>query len=290
MSDHKIIRDPVTGYTTTGHEWNGIIELNTPFPRIAAWALAIAVAISVVMWILLPTWPTGREYTPGLLGLTQGGEAMDSLDGIRAAREEWMSRLDVEDPTGLAVDEDLMAKAMPAAAQLFGENCQACHGPKGIGGPGFPNLLDEDWLWGGDPATVVETITVGVNSTHPDSRLGQMMAFGRDGILSLGEVVAVADYVHALPASTADPESDGAQIFADNCASCHGEAGAGGLDLGAPRLDDNQWLYGGDRDAILETIRNGREGVMPGWAGRLSRAEINMLALYVVGLGREDWR
>lgn len=290
MSDkahHQADLDPVTGYETTGHEWNGIRELNTPFPRLVIWALALAFAYSVVAWILLPAWPLGRDYTRGLLGLDQAKVAEAGLGRIAGARNEWLNRFTKPDFAALKADGALMARARPAAARLFADNCAACHGARATGGPGFPNLTDADWLWGGDPEAIAETIRVGINSGHPDARAAQMPAFGRDGMLKSDEIHTVADYVRTLSTGRADPDGAGAKLFADNCAACHGEGGRGGLGAGAPSLADNDWIYGGDRETILATLRNGRQGVMPSWADRLSPAEINLLALYVAGLGQK---
>ncbi len=290
MSDHAPHGsdiDPVTGYGTTGHEWNGIRELNTPFPRIVLVALALTFAYSVVTWVLLPAWPVGRDYTRGLLGLDQQEVAAEGYRRLTEERAEWTRPFASGDFAALAADGDLMAHAMPAAARLFADNCAACHGRDGTGGPGFPSLADGAWLWDGAPEAIAETVRVGINSTHPDTRFSQMPAFGRDGMLPREDIAAVIDHVLALSSGRADPESAGAAIFADNCASCHGEDGRGGLGTGAPSLADDHWIYGGGRDDILTTLRNGRQGVMPSWEGRLDDTEINMLALFVASMSRD---
>lgn len=280
--------DPVTGHETTGHEWNGIRELNTPFPRIVLWALGLAFAYSVVAWVLLPAWPMGSDYTRGLLGLDQHERAQSKYERLSQDREPWLGRFASGDFAALGEDIDLMAGAMPAAARLFADNCAACHGAGGVGGPGFPSLADRDWLWGGDPAAVAETVRVGINSGHPDTRIAQMPAFGRDGMLRREEIATVAEYVRSLSAGTADAEGPGASVFAGNCAACHGEEGRGGAGIGAPSLADRQWIYGGGREDLMATLRGGRQGVMPSWSDRLSVAEINLLALYVSRLGARD--
>ena len=280
--------DPATGYETTGHDWNGIRELNTPFPRIVIWALALTFLYSVIAWILLPAWPIGRDFTRGVLGLDQRQVAMQGYAALERGRDDWMAPFAEGNLDALAADPALMARAMPAAQRLFADNCAACHGTHGTGGPGFPDLTDANWLWGGSPDTIAETLLVGINSGHPDTRVSQMPAFGRDGILSREAVQAVADYVLALPGSAADPQSAGAQVFAENCVACHGENGSGGLGTGAPSLVGDRWIYGGDRAKILATIHGGRQGAMPSWAGRLSAAEINLLAVYVARLGANN--
>lgn len=284
-ANHEADVDPVTGYDTTGHDWNGIRELNTPFPRIVLWALALTFAYSVVAWVLLPTWPLGRDYTRGLLGLDQGEVAVEGYRELSAGRADWLTRFAAEDFDSLNADTILMARAMPAASRLFADNCAACHGARATGGPGFPNLADGHWLWGGDPETITETLKVGINSAHPDSRIAEMPAFGRDEMLSRNELAAVRDYVRTLSSGKAAPGSPGAEIFADNCAACHGDNGDGGLENGAPSLADDQWIHGGDGETVWQTLQDGRRGVMPAWQDRLSEAEIRLLALYLTRLG-----
>lgn len=282
--------DPTTGYETTGHDWNGIRELNTPFPRIVIWALALTFLYSVIAWVLLPAWPIGRDFTRGVLGLDQRQIAMQGYAALERVRDDWLTRFATGDLDALAADPALMARAMPAARRLFADNCAACHGSGGTGGPGFPDLTDADWLWGGSAGAIAETLHVGINSGHPDTRVSQMPAFGRDRILSRDAVQAVSDYVLALPGGAADPRSAGAQVFAENCIACHGENGTGGLGAGAPSLAGGRRIYGGDRATILTTIHGGRQGVMPSWTGRLSAAEINLLAIYVSHLGASTQR
>lgn len=278
---HEI--DPVTGYETTGHDWNGIRELNTPFPRIVIWALALTFLWSVGAWILLPAWPTGRDYTRGLLGTDQAAEALAEHARIEALREGWKARFAEGDFEALAADAALMDFARPAAERLFADNCAACHGATGQGGPGFPSLADGDWLWSPEPAGIAEILRVGINSGHEEANIAQMPAFGRDGMLPREEIALLVDHLPRLAGGGA-PESPAAALFEENCASCHGEGGAGGLGIGAPALDDAGWTYGGDPAALRATLRNGRAGVMPAWEGRLTPAEINLLALHVAGL------
>lgn len=275
--------DPVTGYDTTGHLWNGIRELNTPFPRIVLVFLTGAVIYSVIAWVLLPAWPLGRDYTRGLLGLDQQHEAVQGFVSLEMTRQSWMSRFDKPDFVALAGDQALLGEAMPAAQRLFEDNCAACHGRDGTGGPGFPNLADGAWLWGGDPATIATTIKVGINSTDEDTRFAQMPAFDS---LSPSDRDKLAQYVTALPQGKASASMPGAALFADNCSPCHGDDGNGGLANGAPSLVDKSVIYGQDHHTVLVTLAHGRQGVMPTWSNRLSTAQINLLALYVARLGQ----
>lgn len=271
--------DPVTGHETTGHDWGGIKELNTPFPKIVVWALVLTFLYSALTWVLLPAWPYGRDYTRGLLGLDQTEMAMAGFAKLDERRQDWISNFDgMPDFTAIEGDANLMAAAMPAAHRLYLDNCSACHGAQGEGGPGFPVLSDDHWLWGGDPETIAETLQVGINAAHPDTRWAQMPVFdwiAREDRLHLSE------YVAALPTGTADQDSQAATLFEENCAACHGDAGGGGLMNGAPALNDEAVIYGQDAESVNRTLRYGRQGVMPYWSDRLSDAEINLLALYV---------
>ena len=272
--------DPVTGHDTTGHDWNGIRELNTPFPRIVIWALVLTFLYSVIAWVLLPAWPTGRDYTRGLLGLDQGGEAVAGYRALSTGRQGWLDRFAGGDFAALQADAALMAQAMPAAQRLFADNCAACHGTSGEGGPGFPALRAGDWLWSGEPSEIALTIRHGINAGNEETRISAMPPFDW---MDRADRLALAAHVAALPEG-ADPASPAAELFAENCATCHGDDGAGGLGTGAPSLADAAVLYGQDAATVLQTVTHGRTGVMPAWAGRLSDAEINLLALYVAAL------
>lgn len=281
-------RDPVSGFATTGHDWNGIKELNSPVPRIVLWFLAVTHVYAVIAWVLLPTWPLGRTYTPGLLGGDQKTAVEADIAAATAARAGWTEALATRDFDSLRADPDLMARAIATAAPLFGQNCQVCHGAGGAGGPGFPRLNDGIWLWGGTAEEIEATLRYGINSPHPDTHFAQMPAFGRDGLLTRPEIAVLTDYVLTLGNGVMlDDPSEGAALFQGNCAGCHGEDAKGLEGTGAPDLTDADWIYGGEAATIRQTLLAGRQGVMPAWQGRLSDAELRMLALYVEGLS--DW-
>lgn len=282
-------RDPLTGHQTTGHEWNGITELNTRVPR-AVWFFIIVTHIwALVVWILLPTWPLVTTYTKGILGLDQHQEVEEKIVAANMARSDWTDRVASLSFDEIQDDAQLMARVNGTAGQIFGDNCAGCHGQDAAGGPGFPSLIDDAWLWGGDADTIMETLRVGINSPHLDTRYAQMLAFGRDGLLDFNEIRVVADYVQSLSGAdiSAERKAAGAELFMDNCASCHGDDGAGVMELGAPNLTDDVWIYGGDDDTLYETIRNGRQGWMPAWERRLTETERKMLTVYVLNLGKE---
>jgi cytochrome c oxidase cbb3-type subunit 3 len=287
-----IERDPYTGHGTTGHEWNGIKELNTSVPW-PIWAFMIAaVAFSVVWWILMPAWPIGTTYTKGLLGADVRQNVAASLEAAAEQRAVWTQRIEQEDFAAIQADDALMKDVRETGHALFGDNCAACHGTDAGGGPGFPNLRDHAWLWGKTPAAVFKTIQVGVNSPHPDSRVSQMAAWGRDGILDREAILNVVAYVYSLshPGAEAGASEEtlaaGRKVFVTNCAACHGENAKGNVELGAPDLTDDFWLYGGDQQSIYETVYDGRQGQMPTWEKRLTDTERKILTLYVLDLSR----
>ena len=279
-------RDPVTGQMTTGHEWNGIEELDTPIPFVVRFFLTATILFAVVYWILMPAWPLGVTYTKGLLGIDQREIVTRQVQEAAAERAKWASRIAELPFAQIAADPALMRHVRDTGATLFADNCSVCHGAGGKGGPGFPNLAAGSWLWGGTPEAIAQTIRVGINGTAKDTRVSQMLGFGREGVLQREQVVSVAAYVRSLSGQTLD-EADkarlpaGKEVFASTCAACHGPEGKGLLDVGAPDLTDANWIYGGDAQSVLTTIHNGRQGHMPSWEGRLSPGEIKLLALYV---------
>lgn len=279
--------DEITGAETTGHEWDGLKELNKPLPKWWLWVLYASIVWSIAYWIAMPAWPLVSGYTRGLLGYSQREVVARSLNDARAAQAQYLQRIASADPAAIKADPDLLQFAMAGGQAAFGDNCAPCHGRGAQGGAGYPNLNDDDWLWGGTIDDIYHTITVGIRSADPDTRYNQMPAFGRDQILEPAQIADITDYVLTLSGQKANPEAAerGKTIFADNCAACHGEDGKGNREMGAPNLTDRLWLYGGTRPDIMETVRNSRNGVMPTWEGRLSDETIKQLAVYVHSLG-----
>jgi cytochrome c oxidase cbb3-type subunit 3 len=284
-------RDPVTGRETTGHEWNGIKELDTPVPRGVLLFLVITHVWAIAWWFMVPSWPLGTTYTKGLLGVDQRQTVNAKVIQGRNEQAVWAKRIETEDYNKIFADQDLMQAVRGTGRQLFGDNCAACHGRDGKGRANYPDLTDDDWLWGGGPERIEQTMRVGINTAHPESRVGQMPAFGRDSMLDAEQVKSVAAYVyslthpeHATPATTKRITS-GAEVFKTVCAACHGENAMGSQEAGAPNLTDAYWIYGGELDTIIASVHGGRQGHMPTWDERLSPAEIRTLALYVQDLG-----
>ncbi|WP_319530728.1 cytochrome-c oxidase, cbb3-type subunit III [uncultured Cohaesibacter sp.] len=283
MSDHEKEIDHLSGVETTGHSWDGLKELNNPLPRWWLWTWYATIIWGIGYWILYPAWPLVTDYTKGFLGHSNRAEGIAAYNSLVEARLEQASGLADASVEDILADDNMRQFAVAQGAAAFGDNCAACHGSGAAGTTGYPNLLDDDWLWGGTIDAIHETIRVGIRSTSDETRTNDMTAFGRDEILSSEEIATVASYVQSLSGSApegADLEA-GQQLFMDNCTSCHGEDAKGMQELGAPNLTDAIWLYGGDRETIIETITNGRKGVMPTWEARLDPVTIKSLAVYV---------
>ena len=284
-----IERDPHSGHQTTGHEWNGIKELNTPVPWPVWFFLTATFLFGIAYWVLMPAWPIGRTYTHGLLGVDQRTAVTEQVRQAEVGRANWTGRVAALDIGQIRADPGLMKKIREDGHRLFGDNCAACHGSNARGGKGFPNLIDNDWLWGGTPDEIARTIAVGINSpASNETHVSQMLAFGRDGMLDNAAVLAVANYVRSLsdPAiargAGAASVAAGQAVFAANCVACHGPDARGNPALGAPNLTDRTWLYGGDAVSVYTTIYGGRQGEMPAWGKRLSPVDQKILLAWLL--------
>lgn len=289
MADSKKRRiDEPTGTHTMGHEWDGIEELDTPLPRWWLWTFYATILFAIGYVVAYPAWPLLHGATTGVLGWTSRG-ALDQELKAQADRMAPIRRAIAATPIEqLPSRPQLMQAAVEGGHAAFKVHCVQCHGSGAAGAKGYPNLNDDDWLWGGDLKTIETTITHGVrNPDHAETRVSQMPAFGRDQLLPADAVDDVVAYVrtisHQQPASAESKR--GAKVFADNCVLCHGPDGKGGRTVGAPNLTDPIWLYGGDADTIRQTVWNSRQGVMPRWNDKLDPATIRMLAVYVHSLG-----
>jgi cytochrome c oxidase cbb3-type subunit 3 len=289
MSERKLDQRPGE-VGTTGHEWDGIEELNNPLPRWWLWTFYATIFWALVYTILFPAWPLITGATPGLLGFSTRANVQAEIDRFAAANGPMQERLVAADLATIRNDPELVQFATAAGAAVFRNNCSQCHGSgaAGVQGKGYPNLLDDDWLWGGAMEDIHTTISHGIrNTTDPDARYSQMPAFGKDGLLEPAQIDAVVQHVLAISGQEHDAAlaAEGATVFAENCVACHGDAGKGDRAQGSPNLTDAIWLYGGDTDSLTNTVTNARFGVMPNWNQRLSEADIRSVAVYVHGLG-----
>jgi cytochrome c oxidase cbb3-type subunit 3 len=273
---------------TTGHEWDGIKELNTPLPRWWLWTFYGTVAFAPLWVILYPALPLVHSATRGALGYSTRGEVEKAMAAAKTAQTGNLERVASMSLDEIAADPELKRFAVAGGRSAFLVNCVQCHGSGAAGSPGYPNLNDDDWLWGGSLEAIHTTITHGIRFVQDtDTRTSQMPAFGADQILNAEQISATAEYVLSLAGEDhhAALAGTGKSLFAENCAGCHGETGGGGRDFGAPRLTDAIWLYGKDRKSIVAQITRPRHGVMPAWAERLNPVTIKELALYVHSLG-----
>jgi len=285
--DPKINIDPYTGTPTTGHEWDGLQELNTPLPRWWLWLFYATIVWAVGYWIVYPAWPLFASYSQGVVGWHSRNAIVTDLNSLKTQRGPLMDKLAAASLTEIVADPQLLDFARAVGKSAFAENCAPCHGAGGGGAKGYPNLNDDNWLWGGKLADIQQTITHGVRADDDKTRMGSMPAFGRDGMLKRDEISAVADYVRSLnglPTPNADLAL-GQKIFADNCAVCHGPAAKGNRELGAPNLTSGIWLYGDSKAMIMEAVSNGRGAMMPAWGGRLDPTTIKALSVYVYSFG-----
>lgn len=278
--------DTLTGTETTGHEWDGIRELNTPLPKWWLWVFYITIVWALGYSILYPSWPWFNGYVKGTLGYSTRAEFLDRMAHFEASRAEWQTQIENSSLQQVEDDPQLLQVATAGGRVIFANNCAPCHGTGATGRPGgYPALVDDDWLWGGTLDDIQTTITHGIrNTTDPDARVSMMPAFGTDGLLTSPEINAVAEHVMWLSGQGPD-NAEGAKLFADNCASCHGDLGKGDHAVGAPNLTDQIWLYGHTKQAIINQITKPRMGVMPSWHNRLSPVEIKEVAVYVHSLG-----
>jgi cytochrome c oxidase cbb3-type subunit 3 len=279
--------DPL-GVGTTGHVWDGIEEMNNPLPRWWLWLFCITILWGIGYSIAYPAWPMLTRATQGLLGQNTRADVAAEIARVEVANKPQVEALLAADLTTVAADPAIGPYAVNKGAAVFRTNCATCHGAgaAGVQGRGYPNLLDDDWLWGGDVEAIAATIRHGIrNDTDPDARLSQMPAFGE--LLTGEEIGAVVQYVLQISGQEHDAgqAEAGATVYVDNCSGCHMEDGRGDREQGAPNLTDAIWLYGGDPATLTETVTNARAGVMPAWAGRLSEAEIRAVSVYVHGLG-----
>lgn len=285
MSEKKRIDEP-TGTETVGHEWDGIEELNTPLPRWWLITLYATIVWALGYVILFPAIPMLHGASQGWLGWSSRSEFQKQVSADAARRAPIIKAIGEAPLAALTQDDGLRPVAIEGGRAAFKVNCVQCHGSGAAGSKGFPNLNDDDWLWGGDIDAIHYTIANGIrNPDHQATRQSQMPAF--EGALTPAEIDSVVAYVRTISHQRrADAQSArGAPLFATNCAFCHGSDGKGGRQVGAPNLTDGIWLYGGDPDTLAQTIRFSRQGVMPRWGEKLDPATVKMLAAYVYSLG-----
>ncbi|MBU0739851.1 MAG: cytochrome-c oxidase, cbb3-type subunit III [Alphaproteobacteria bacterium] len=285
MADKKHI-DEISGVETTGHEWDGIRELNNPMPRWWVYTFYATIVWAIGYTIMYPAWPLLTDNTKGLLGYSSRAEVAQELAAAKSSQAVYLDKIATLPLEEIIADKELTQFAVAGGAAAFKVNCSPCHGSGAAGGAGYPNLNDDDWLWGGDLEAIHTSIAHGIRyDQDPDTRFSEMPAYG--DILDADQIKQVAAYVVSLTgtpleASMVEP---GQQIYAENCAACHGEDAKGGRDFGAPNLADAIWLKVDGEAQIAAQIRQPRHGAMPGWGQRLGDTTVKQLTVYVHQLG-----
>jgi cytochrome c oxidase cbb3-type subunit III len=280
--------DEASGVDTTGHEWDGIKELNNPLPRWWLWTLYATIIWSMGYVIVYPAWPGLTSTTKGWWEWSSRADLRSEMALLDQSRQTINDNVAASDINAILADEQLRTFAVSAGSSIFKVNCVQCHGSGAAGGPGYPNLNDDSWIWGGTPEQIQLTIAHGIRAeADPDSRSSMMPAFGQDDLLTSEQINQVAHHVFKLAALEHDQTlaTAGATVFIENCASCHGEKGEGNQDLGAPQLNDAVWLYGNTPELITSQIKAPRHGMMPPWQARLGESKIKQLTAYVLSLG-----
>jgi cytochrome c oxidase cbb3-type subunit 3 len=287
MADQPHV-DEFSGIETTGHEWDGIRELDNPLPNWWRWILWASVVWAIGYWIVMPAWPLISSHTTGMLGYSSRANLTAEIAAAKATQKASLDKLATASLEQIRTDSALLQFALAGGRSAFSVNCSQCHGSGAQGFPGYPNLNDDEWLWGGTVEDIQATITHGIrNADDEDARQSDMPAFLRDELLDKTQIGEVAEFVLSLSgqAGDSDAAARGQEVFTENCAGCHGEDGEGSTELGAPALDNDIWLYGGDKASIVEIISESRGGVMPAWGQILDAVTIKKLAIYIHALG-----
>lgn len=289
MSTSKDKKQSELGHGTTGHSWDGIEEWDNPMPRWWLWTFYACIIWAVGYTIAYPAWPMINSATSGLLGWSSRGELAEEVVAVDESNAAINARLEAANLDTVEDDAELYSYAVSAGGAVYRTWCAQCHGAgaAGVQAGGYPNLLDDDWIWGGSLDDIYTTVRHGIrNEEDDDARYSEMPAFGE--ILEPEEISQVTNYVMTLAGGTAQDPSQveaGSVVYADNCAACHMDEGTGDREQGAPNLTDAIWLYGGDYDTIAETVTNSRFGVMPAWSNRLTDAQVRAVSIYVHRLG-----
>lgn len=283
----KIEKDAITGKETTGHDWDGVRELDTPLPKWWVYVFYATIIFSIVYVILYPSLPGFSGYYKGVLGYSSRVNLDKDIAAAKTAQKANLDRIASLPMNQILTNKALFDFASAGGKAAFADNCAPCHGPNGVGRPGYPALGDDVWLWGGKTADITYTIQHGVRNGDEKARTSAMPAFGTDGILKPNQIDDVAEYVLSLTKRATDKEAvtRGGKIYAEQCAACHGDRGQGDKSQGAPALNDAIWLYGSTKPQIVAQIGRPQMGVMPAWKGRLDEVTIKMLTAYVYSLG-----
>ncbi len=280
--------DEVTGIETTGHEWDGVRELNNPLPNWWRWILYATIVWSIGYWVVYPSWPLISSYTTGVIGYSSRAEVATDMAAAKERQKVHLDKLEKASLQDIRTDSDLLNFALAGGRSAFNVNCSQCHGSGAQGFKGYPNLNDDEWLWGGTLDAIHHTITHGIrNPDGEEARDSAMPAFLKDETLEAKQIDDVAEYVLTISGQEGDAGAAerGKPLFTEHCAACHGDKGQGLAEFGAPALNNGIWLYGGDKATLVDTISNSRSGVMPAWGKILDPVVVKQLTIYIHSLG-----
>lgn len=285
MSERDI--DEISGVETTGHEWDGIKELNNPLPRWWLWTFYACIVWAFGYMIAMPAIPLFKEATPGILGYSSRGDVANKIAEAKEGQAVFVDKIASMDVVDILADEELSRFARAGGHAAFKVNCVQCHGSGAQGFLGFPNLNDDEWIWGGTVDEIYTTITHGVRfEADFDTRFSEMSAFGKDELLTRDEIRVVARYTAFLSGYEGGEDTiEGRELFLDNCSACHGELGEGDIYAGAPALNNAIFQYAGSLETVISQIDAPQHGTMPAWGTRLGDATVKQLAVYVHSLG-----
>jgi len=281
-------KDTAESTLIRSHEWDGIQEMDNPLPRWWLYIFYVSIAIALLYYVLYPAIPFFNSHTTGLLNYTSRQQLDIDMAAAAEGQASYIAKIADRSPAEIRSDPELLNFALAGGKATFADNCAPCHGAGGAGRPGYPSLADDVWLWGGSLDAIQQTMKHGVRwQADDDTRVSEMPRFGKDELLNPAQIRDVTQYVLSLTnaATDADAAQRGAAVFAEQCVVCHGANGVGNQEIGAPRLSDAVWLYGGTADDILRQISAARHGVMPAWQGRLDDTTLKMLTVYVHSLG-----
>lgn len=280
--------DEVTGVETTGHEWDGIKELNNPLPRWWLWSFYASIIFAIGYVIYYPAIPLISSVTQGISGITNRQIVAQELEAANNAKSGMYTKIENASLQEIRDTDELFRFSVAGGQSMFKVYCTQCHGSGAQGSPGYPNLNDDVWLWGGDLDAIYTSIKHGIrNDEDDDARYSEMPAFGADELLDSQTISTIANQVLAMAGLEHDEKraEAGVEAYAENCAACHGDAGKGDIEQGAPNLTDAIWFYGNKPSDIIAQISTPRHGVMPAWGERLGEASVKQLAVYIHSLG-----
>ncbi len=286
MSKKEI--DEFSGVETSGHEWDGIKELDYPLPRWWLWTFYATIVFAIGYVIYYPAIPLINSATQGISGITARSLVEQDLKAAQEAKAGILAKIEASSLEEIRTNNELFRFAVAGGKSLYKVNCSQCHGSGAQGAPGYPNLNDDDWLWGGDLEAIYASIKNGIrNDEDEDARVSEMPRFGDDDLLDNKTIQAISNRVLEMAGLEFNAElaKTGVEPYAENCAACHGDSGKGDMEQGAPNLTDAIWFYGNKNTEIAAQISSPRHGVMPAWGERLGEASVKKLAVYVHSLG-----